>query len=44
MAGYVTGECTTIDGGEWLKAGGEFNRFTDHPRDEVKALLKLMRG
>jgi NAD(P)-dependent dehydrogenase (short-subunit alcohol dehydrogenase family) len=25
MAGFINGECVTIDGGEWLKGAGEFN-------------------
>ena len=43
MATYVNGECVTIDGGEWLKGGQEFGGITDHPRDEVKAMLGAMR-
>ena len=43
MATYMTGECVVLDGGEHLKAGQEFSHFTDHPRDEVKALMALMR-
>ena len=30
-AGYINGECVTIDGGEWLKGAGEFNEFTQIP-------------
>jgi NAD(P)-dependent dehydrogenase (short-subunit alcohol dehydrogenase family) len=25
MAGFINGDCITIDGGEWLKGAGEFN-------------------
>ncbi|MCP4804962.1 MAG: SDR family oxidoreductase [Proteobacteria bacterium] len=44
MAAYVTGEVVTIDGGEWLANGQEFGRFTKYPRDNVKAILKQIRG
>lgn len=43
-APYITGECVTIDGGEWLSAGGEFNRFTRPPREQVKEVMRSMRG
>jgi NAD(P)-dependent dehydrogenase (short-subunit alcohol dehydrogenase family) len=42
-AGYVTGECVTIDGGEWLKVGQEFASITDQPRDQVKQMLAALR-
>jgi NAD(P)-dependent dehydrogenase (short-subunit alcohol dehydrogenase family) len=42
-AGYVTGECVTIDGGEWLKVGQEFASITDQPRDQVKQMLGALR-
>jgi NAD(P)-dependent dehydrogenase (short-subunit alcohol dehydrogenase family) len=43
-AGYVTGDCLTVDGGEWLKNGGEFSYATDYDRDNLKQMLKAMRG
>lgn len=43
-AGYVTGDCLTIDGGEWLKNGGEFGWATDFDRDNLKQMLRAMRG
>ena len=43
-APFITGECVTIDGGEWLSSGGEFNRFTRLPREQVKGLIRQMRG
>ncbi len=43
-AGYVTGDCLTIDGGEWLKNGGEFSYATDFDRDNLTQMLKAMRG
>lgn len=44
MSAYMTGEVVTIDGGEWLANGQEFGRFTKYPRDNVKAILKQIRG
>jgi NAD(P)-dependent dehydrogenase (short-subunit alcohol dehydrogenase family) len=43
-APFVTGECVTIDGGEWLKVGQEFASITDHPRDQVKQALSGIRA
>ena len=43
-SGYINGDCITIDGGEWLKGAGEFNRFCDFDRDNVKQMLASMRG
>ena len=43
-AAYVTGDCLTVDGGEWLKNGGEFSYVTDFDRANVKQMLKAMRG
>jgi len=43
-AGYVTGDCLTVDGGEWLRNGGEFSYATDFDRENLKQMLKAMRG
>ena len=43
-ARFINGECITIDGGEWLASGGEFNGFTRLPREQVKAVMQKMRG
>jgi NAD(P)-dependent dehydrogenase (short-subunit alcohol dehydrogenase family) len=43
-AAYLTGDCLTVDGGEWLKNGGEFSYATDFDRDNLKQMLKAMRG
>ena len=43
-AAYVTGDCLTIDGGEWLKNGGEFSHATDYDRENVKQMFRAMRG
>ena len=43
-AGYINGECVTIDGGAWMASGGLFNGLTRQPRENVKALLRKLRG
>ena len=43
MAAYVNGECVVIDGGEWLKNGQEFGKFTDSPRAQLKARMEALK-
>ena len=43
-ARFINGECITIDGGEWLASGGQFSGFTGLPREQVKAVMRQMRG
>lgn len=43
-APFITGECVTIDGGEWLASGGEFNHLTRLPREQVRGMMRQMRG
>ncbi|MGH7443572.1 MAG: SDR family oxidoreductase [Longimicrobiales bacterium] len=43
-AAFITGECVTIDGGEWLASGGEFNALTHMPRTQLKDMLRGLRG
>jgi NAD(P)-dependent dehydrogenase (short-subunit alcohol dehydrogenase family) len=40
---YQTGDCITIDGGEWLAGAGEFSDYRKIPRDVFKAALEKMR-
>jgi len=40
---YINGEVVTIDGGEWLKNGGEFSHLEIVP-DEMWDMLEKMRG
>lgn len=40
---YVTGDCITIDGGEWLAAGGEFNSLAMMHRGNIKQMLQAMK-
>jgi NAD(P)-dependent dehydrogenase (short-subunit alcohol dehydrogenase family) len=43
-AQFINGECVTIDGAEWLAAGGEFNHLTHVPRERLKEMLRSFRG
>lgn len=43
-AGYVTGDCLTVDGGDWLRNGAEFGYATEYDRENLKQMLKAMRG
>ncbi len=43
LAGYMNGEVVTVDGGEALAAGGQFNTFTRMPRKEVAVLMEQLR-
>ncbi len=40
---YQTGDCITMDGGEWLAGAGEFSDYRKIPRDVFKAALEGMR-
>jgi NAD(P)-dependent dehydrogenase (short-subunit alcohol dehydrogenase family) len=42
-SGYVNGEVVTIDGGEWLRNGGEFSHLEDVPT-EMWDILEKTRG
>jgi NAD(P)-dependent dehydrogenase (short-subunit alcohol dehydrogenase family) len=43
FSGYVNGEVITIDGGEWLRNGGEFSHLEMIP-DQMWDMLEKMRG
>jgi hypothetical protein len=43
FAAYINGEVITIDGGEWLENGGQFNMFR-HVPDDMWDMLAAMRG
>lgn len=43
-AGYINGECITIDGGEWLYAGGQFSQLDRLPKQMWDALSQMTRG
>ncbi|SDT50081.1 NAD(P)-dependent dehydrogenase, short-chain alcohol dehydrogenase family [Paenibacillaceae bacterium GAS479] len=40
-AGYLNGECVTIDGGEWLQGAGQFNNLLDVTQDQWDMLAML---
>jgi NAD(P)-dependent dehydrogenase (short-subunit alcohol dehydrogenase family) len=40
---YQTGDCVTMDGGEWLAGAGEFSEYRRLPRDVFKAALAAMK-
>jgi NAD(P)-dependent dehydrogenase (short-subunit alcohol dehydrogenase family) len=40
---YQTGDCVTMDGGEWLAGAGEFSDYRRLPREQFKAALDAMR-
>lgn len=42
QAGYITGDCVTIDGGRWLM-GGEFNQYTMMDQAAVGQFMEAMR-
>ena len=42
-SGYITGEVVTIDGGEWLKNGGEFSHL-DQVTPEMWDMFEKLRG
>jgi NAD(P)-dependent dehydrogenase (short-subunit alcohol dehydrogenase family) len=42
-SGYINGEVITIDGGEWLRNGGEFSHLEMIP-DDMWDMLEKMRG
>lgn len=43
-AGFVNGECVTIDGGEWLEVGQEFAVLLGVPREQLKQTFAAIRG
>jgi NAD(P)-dependent dehydrogenase (short-subunit alcohol dehydrogenase family) len=40
---WQTGDCVTMDGGEWLAGAGEFSDYRRFPRAQFKAVLDGMR-
>jgi len=40
---YQTGDCVTVDGGEWLAGAGEFSDYRKIPREVFKEALERMR-
>jgi len=40
---WQTGDCVTMDGGEWLAGAGEFSDYRKVPRDQFRAALDAMK-
>jgi NAD(P)-dependent dehydrogenase (short-subunit alcohol dehydrogenase family) len=40
---YQTGDCVTMDGGEWISGAGEFSDYRRVPRERLKAAFDAMR-
>src|SRR5215831_6641091 len=40
---YQTGDCVTMDGGEWLAGAGEFSDYRKVPREKLKMFFDAMR-
>jgi NAD(P)-dependent dehydrogenase (short-subunit alcohol dehydrogenase family) len=40
---YQTGDCVTMDGGEWMAGAGEFSDYRKVPRVRLKAAFDLLR-
>jgi NAD(P)-dependent dehydrogenase (short-subunit alcohol dehydrogenase family) len=40
---YQTGDCVTMDGGEWIAGAGEFSDYRKVPREAFKAALGAMK-
>jgi NAD(P)-dependent dehydrogenase (short-subunit alcohol dehydrogenase family) len=43
LCSYQTGDCVTMDGGEWLAGAGEFSDYRKLPREQFGAVLEAMR-
>jgi len=40
---YQTGDCVTMDGGEWIAGAGEFSDYRKVPRETLKAGFDAMK-
>ncbi|MFN2387134.1 MAG: SDR family oxidoreductase [Thermoanaerobaculia bacterium] len=40
---YQTGDCVTMDGGEWIAGAGEFSDYRKVPREQFRSMLSSMR-
>lgn len=41
---FQTGDCVTMDGGEWLAGAGEFSDYRRMPREKFREILNSLRG
>ena len=44
MAPWQTGDCVTLDGGEWLAGAGEFSDYRKGDREQFRMALAMLRG
>ncbi len=44
FSGYITGDCITIDGGEWMKSGGQFSWASEIPNEMWDTIEKQTRN
>jgi NAD(P)-dependent dehydrogenase (short-subunit alcohol dehydrogenase family) len=44
FSGYMNGEVVTIDGGDWLQGGGEFNNLEAIPPEMWDSIERMVRG
>jgi NAD(P)-dependent dehydrogenase (short-subunit alcohol dehydrogenase family) len=44
QAGYINGDCVTIDGGQWLRGGGQFNDLVEVPQEFWDEMEKQRRA
>ena len=40
---FQTGDCVTMDGGEWLAGAGEFSDYRRVPREQLAAAFEALR-
>ena len=41
---FQTGDCLTMDGGEWLAGAGEFSDYRKVPREQFREMLDALHG
>jgi len=41
---FQTGDCVTMDGGEWLAGAGEFSDYRKIPRETLRQMFESLRG
>lgn len=44
QAAYVNGECVTIDGGQWMRAGGQFSDLLEVPNEMWDEMAKARKA
>lgn len=44
LSPWQTGDCVTLDGGEWLAGAGEFSDYRKGDREQFRIILSALRG